>query len=74
MTQEEFIEEFRQNVINGVYYNMPKDYRQSDKYHSQTENQKYYQALGHPSIGRVLDDIISEYYDTINEYEQMLGY
>lgn len=74
MTQEEFIKEFKQKVIDGVYYNMPRDYRKSDEYYSQDIDEKYRQALEHSSIGRVLEDVIKEYYEKINEYEEILGY
>lgn len=75
MTREEFIEQFKQMVIGGVYYNMPKDYRKSDEYTSKTIDEKYRQALDHSSIGKVLEDIMANYYyNKINEYEKILGY
>lgn len=61
-------------IINGVYYNMPKDYRKGLAYSELSFEQKYSQALQHSSIERVLDDVAEHYYEVINDLEETLGY
>lgn len=72
MTREEFIKDFKERVVDGVYYNMPKDYRKSDAYHELTLDEKFEQALGHSSINSVLEDVIGGYYyDKISECDEL---
>ena len=74
MTKDEFITEFKEAIIEGVYYNMPKDYRKSNTYCEQDFEERYRQALSHSSFERVLENVIERYYEKINEYEETLGY
>ena len=74
MTLEEFKQEFKEMIVEGVHYNMPKDYRKSLAYTEMPLEKKYKQALEHSSLERVLDSIIECYYDRLNNYEEILGY
>lgn len=74
MTKEEFKREFMEMVVNGVYYNMPKDYRKSLAYTEMPLEKKYSKALEHSSIERVLDSIVEDYYERLHNYKEILGY
>lgn len=63
MTKEEFIQDFKERVVDGVYYNLPKEYRKSNAYSEMSLEDKYEQALGHYSIGEVIENIIESYYN-----------
>ena len=45
MDKENFIQEFKQLIVNGVYYNMPKDYRKGLEYSEMSFDEKYRQAF-----------------------------
>ena len=74
MDKENFIQEFKQLIVNGVYYNMPKDYRKGLEYSEMSFDEKYRQALSHSSIERVLNIVAEHYYEIINDLEETLGY
>ena len=61
--KEEFIRSFKERVVNGVYYNMPKDYRKSDEYGSLDLDQRFEQALEHSSIVSVMEAVVGDLYD-----------
>ena len=61
--KEEFIRSFKERVVNGVYYNMPKDYRKSDEYGSLDLDQRFEQALEHSSIVSVMEAVAGDLYD-----------
>jgi hypothetical protein len=65
MTREEFFDDFIHKIINGVYYNMPKDYRKSREYDELSLDAKFQQALNHSSFKTVLFDVLSDYYDRV---------
>lgn len=67
MTKEEFIQDFKERVVDGVYYNLPKEYRKSNAYSEMSLEDKYKQALSHSSIEEVIEDIIGSYYNEDDE-------
>ena len=70
----EFIQDFKQQIIDGVRRNMPKDYRNSQAYDEQSFETKFNQAVNHSSFDWVLEEVLERYYNTIKEYEEALGY
>ena len=74
MTKDEFIQEFKENIVHSVYYNMPKDYRQSNEYQERSFDAKFRDACCHSSFESVLEDEIGSLYDKIKEYEDIRGY
>lgn len=70
---EEFIKDFKERVVENAYYSYPKDYRKSDQYLEQDLDEKFNEAL-ESGCKRAILDVIESYYDTIHEYEEILGY
>jgi len=73
-TKNEFIQDFKQQIIDGVRRNMPKDYRNSQAYAEQSFETKFNQAVNHSSFDWVLEEVLEQYYNQLNEYENILGY
>ena len=73
-TKNEFIQNFKQQIINGVRRNMPKDYRNSQAYAEQSFETKFNQAVNHSSFDLVLKEVLEQYYNQLSEYENILGY
>lgn len=71
---EEFIKDFKERVVENAYYSYPKDYRKSDQYLEQDLDEKFNEALESSWGKRAILDTIESYYDTIHEYEEILGY
>jgi hypothetical protein len=73
-TKNEFIQNFKQQIIDGVRRNMPKDYRNSRTYAEQSFETKFNQAINHSSFDWVLEEVLEQYYNQLSEYENILGY
>jgi len=71
---EEFIKDFKERVVENAYYSYPKDYRKSDQYLDQDLDEKFNEALESSWGKRAILDAIESYYNTIHEYEEILGY
>jgi len=71
---EEFINNFKEKVVNKVYWRYPKEYRKSDEYYSQDLDEKFEEALNSYYGKQAILNAIEEYYVTIKEYEEILGY
>lgn len=71
---DEFIEDFKERVVSEVYYTYPKEFRKSDEYNEQELDEKFEMALNSGYAKRIVLDVIKEYYATIHEYEELLGY
>ena len=71
---EEFIKDFKERVVEHSYWNYPKEYRKSDKYLEQNLDEKFEEVLKSSCGKRAILDVIESYYDTIKEYEEILGY
>lgn len=67
MSREEFIKDFKELIIEKVYWNLPKEYRKSDEYNDKTLDELYEMALDNYSIKEVLIDIADYYY---RKYEE----
>lgn len=74
MTKEEFIQDFKERVVNDTYSYLPKDYRKSREYSDRAFETIFNEALDCSTRENVLLNIIESYYDKIHEYEEMLGY
>jgi len=71
---EEFINNFKEKVVNESYWKYPKEYRKSDEYYSQDLNEKFEEALNSDSGKQAILNVIEEYYEALHEYEEILGY
>lgn len=71
---EEFIKNFKERVVENTYYSYPKDYRKSDQYLEKDLDEKFDKALESSCGKRAILDAIESYYNTIKEYEEILGY
>ena len=74
MTKEEFIQDFKERIVDGVYDNLPKDYRKSKEYTELDFDDRFNESFKCYYFKYVLFDVIEKYYDKIHEYEEMLGY
>lgn len=57
--REEIIREFREKVVGGVYYNMPKDYRKSREWTEKTFADKYRTAMAHSTAPSVIEETVA---------------
>lgn len=71
---EEFINDFKERVVENAHYSYPKDYRKSDQYLEQDLDEKFNEALSSSWARTAIFDAIESYYNTIKEYEDILGY
>lgn len=71
---EEFITDFKERVVESASYSYPKEYRKSEEYYSQDLDRKFEEALNSSYGKKAILNIIEEYYETIREYEEILGY
>lgn len=71
---EEFITDFKERVIEESYWRYPKEYRKSNEYTEQDIDEKFQQALNSSCGKQSILNVIEEYYNTIKEYEEILGY
>jgi len=71
---EEFIKDFKERVIEESYWRYPKEYRKSDKHLELDIDKKFEEALNSNSGKTAILNVIESYYDTIKEYEEILGY
>lgn len=71
---EEFIKDFKERVVENAYYSYPKDYRKSDQYLDQDLDEKFDGVLESSWGKRSILDAMESYYNTIHEYEEILGY
>lgn len=71
---EEFFKDFKERVVEGAYYSYPKDYCKSDAYLNKDLDEKFDEALRSYMIKDVLLGVVESYYETLKEYEDILGY
>ena len=71
---EEFIKDFKERIVDGVYSTYPKEYRKSDEYTEQDLDEKFQQALDSGYAKQSILNVIESYYDSLKEYEEILGY
>lgn len=67
MTREEFIKSFKEMVVEGVYWNLPKEYRKSDEYTDMDLDEQFDSALDNYAIKDVLIGIAEHFYEKYEE-------
>ena len=71
---EEFIKDFKERVVEEAYYTYPKEYRKSNEYVEQDLDYKFEEALNSSMGKKSVLNVIEQYYNTIQEYEEILGF
>lgn len=71
---EEFIKDFKERVVEEAYYTYPKEYRKSNEYVEQDLDYKFEEALNSSMGKNSVLNVIEQYYNAIQEYEEILGY
>lgn len=70
----EFVQDFKERVVAYASQCYPKEYRKSDKYLEQDLDEKFNKALESSWGKSAVLSAIESYYNTIHEYEEILGY
>lgn len=71
---EEFIKDFKERVVEEAYYTYPKEYRKSNEYVEQDLDYKFEEALNSSMGKKSVLNVIEQYYNAIQEYEEILGF
>lgn len=71
---EEFIKDFKERVVEEAYYAYSKKYRKSNEYVEQDLDYKFEEALNSSMGKKSVLNVIEQYYNAIQEYEEILGF
>lgn len=71
---EEFIKDFKERVVSHASLSYPKEYRKSEEYYEKDLDEKFEQALNSSYGRQAVLEVIEDYYSTLKEYEEILGY